>query len=288
MGPWATITAEIRMRRSIIQMPGEKPTSIELKFSSRELIFSIMAVASPPAATPSLSSSYLPKLEASFCRDFMCCGTHHKTLHDLLTHFESHPPSPPPTQDFAYRNPVNEAVSTSDVFGEVEMGDMRMDAPDFGEEFGMDYDTMETIEDPGRRLFVGGIGREEKPFKCRVIGCDKAYKNQNGLKYHKMHGHTNQTLAPNLDGSLSVVNSAATSPVPSVHSSPSIAHAAPMMPQGGPQMAGGGGNAAVVGGFVTATACGGDRPEKPYGCQTCGKRYKNLNGLKYHRMHSTH
>lgn len=26
---------------------------------------------------------------------------------------------------------------------------------------------------------------ENKPFKCPVIGCEKAYKNQNGLKYHK-------------------------------------------------------------------------------------------------------
>lgn len=41
---------------------------------------------------------------------------------------------------------------------------------------------------PGR---VGGVqglpmgGVEDKPFKCPVIGCEKAYKNQNGLKYHK-------------------------------------------------------------------------------------------------------
>jgi len=28
-----------------------------------------------------------------------------------------------------------------------------------------------------------------KPFKCRIPGCDKAYKNPNGLKYHKLHGH---------------------------------------------------------------------------------------------------
>lgn len=27
--------------------------------------------------------------------------------------------------------------------------------------------------------------QEDKPFKCPVIGCEKAYKNQNGLKYHK-------------------------------------------------------------------------------------------------------
>jgi len=34
----------------------------------------------------------------------------------------------------------------------------------------------------------GGFGfanEEIKPFKCPVIGCEKAYKNQNGLKYHK-------------------------------------------------------------------------------------------------------
>ena len=26
--------------------------------------------------------------------------------------------------------------------------------------------------------------------------------------------------------------------------------------------------------------------EKPYRCEVCGKRYKNLNGLKYHKQHS--
>jgi transcription factor SFP1 len=27
------------------------------------------------------------------------------------------------------------------------------------------------------------MGEEHKPFRCPVIGCEKAYKNQNGLKY---------------------------------------------------------------------------------------------------------
>jgi transcription factor SFP1 len=27
------------------------------------------------------------------------------------------------------------------------------------------------------------LGEEHKPFRCPVIGCEKAYKNQNGLKY---------------------------------------------------------------------------------------------------------
>lgn len=33
-----------------------------------------------------------------------------------------------------------------------------------------------------------------KPFKCPVPGCDKAYKQQNGLKYHRLHGNCNNRL----------------------------------------------------------------------------------------------
>lgn len=33
---------------------------------------------------------------------------------------------------------------------------------------------------------LGFPAEEEKPFKCPVHGCEKAYKNQNGLKYHKV------------------------------------------------------------------------------------------------------
>ncbi|KAG0347860.1 Transcriptional regulator of ribosomal biogenesis protein [Podila humilis] len=32
----------------------------------------------------------------------------------------------------------------------------------------------------------------DKPYRCTVAGCDKAYKNPNGLKYHNQHGHTTQ------------------------------------------------------------------------------------------------
>ncbi|KAF8427682.1 hypothetical protein EV426DRAFT_363597 [Tirmania nivea] len=105
---------------------------------------------------------------------------------------------------------------------------------------------------PGR---VGGVqglpigGVEDKPFKCPVVGCEKAYKNQNGLKYHKSHGHTNQILSENGDGTLSIVNPETSTPYPGTL---------------------------------------GMEKEKPYKCEVCGKRYKNLNGLKYHRAHSTH
>jgi hypothetical protein len=33
---------------------------------------------------------------------------------------------------------------------------------------------------------------QDKPYKCPIEGCDKAYKNPNGLKYHQMHGHSEE------------------------------------------------------------------------------------------------
>ncbi|KAG1324611.1 hypothetical protein G6F62_008998 [Rhizopus arrhizus] len=33
---------------------------------------------------------------------------------------------------------------------------------------------------------------QDKPYKCQIAGCDKAYKNANGLKYHRMHGHSEE------------------------------------------------------------------------------------------------
>ncbi|KAL3425103.1 Transcription factor SFP1 [Phlyctema vagabunda] len=88
---------------------------------------------------------------------------------------------------------------------------------------------------------------EHKPFRCPVVGCEKAYKNQNGLKYHKTHGHTTQQLHENGDGTFSIVNPETSAPYPGTL---------------------------------------GMEKEKPYKCEVCGKRYKNLNGLKYHKQHS--
>ena len=54
--------------------------------------FSMMMSGSSPFAfhqSPSYhSSSYLPKLEANFMKDFSCCGLTLPTLHDLLQHYE--------------------------------------------------------------------------------------------------------------------------------------------------------------------------------------------------------
>lgn len=106
----------------------------------------------------------------------------------------------------------------------------------------------------------GGV---PKPFHCPVIGCEKAYKNQNGLKYHKsvsirslstlistkcnQHGHNTQTLKDNSNGTFSIVDPETLNPYPGTL---------------------------------------GMEKHKPYRCDNCGKRYKNLNGLKYHKNHS--
>ncbi|KAF9357076.1 hypothetical protein BGX26_004285 [Mortierella sp. AD094] len=36
---------------------------------------------------------------------------------------------------------------------------------------------------------TGSTNAGDKPYRCTVLGCDKAYKNPNGLKYHNLHGH---------------------------------------------------------------------------------------------------
>ncbi|CAK7273645.1 Transcriptional regulator of ribosomal bioproteinsis proteins [Sporothrix epigloea] len=91
------------------------------------------------------------------------------------------------------------------------------------------------------------LPEEPKPFRCPVIGCEKAYKNQNGLKYHKSHGHASQQLHENGDGTFSIVNPETSVPYPGTM---------------------------------------GMEKEKPFKCDYCAKRYKNLNGLKYHKQHS--
>lgn len=80
-----------------------------------------------------------------------------------------------------------------------------------------------------------------------LICVDKSYRNANGLKYHKTHGHQNQRLQENGDGTFSILDPDNNQPYP---------------------------------GTI------GMEKEKPYKCDVCHKRYKNLNGLKYHKTHS--
>ena len=61
-------------------------------------------------------------------------------------------------------------------------------------------------------------------------------------RYHKSHGHNTQRLHENADGTFSIVDPETSAPYPGTL---------------------------------------GMEKEKPFKCEPCGKRYKNLNGLKY-------
>lgn len=67
-------------------------------------------------------------------------------------------------------------------------------------------------------------------------------------RYHKAHGHQTQQLHENGDGTFSIVNPETSAPYPGTL---------------------------------------GMEKEKPFNCETCGKRYKNLNGLKYVSLRDT-
>ena len=67
-------------------------------------------------------------------------------------------------------------------------------------------------------------------------------------RYHKAHGHQTQQLHENGDGTFSIVNPETSAPYPGTM---------------------------------------GMEKEKPFNCETCGKRYKNLNGLKYVSLNNT-
>ncbi|EDK44706.1 conserved hypothetical protein [Lodderomyces elongisporus NRRL YB-4239] len=304
-----------------------------------------------PSLSPQQQTSYLPDLEADYCKDYNCCGELLPTLHDLLRHYEeAHILASPPLDSNQHllnnnrnRNNYNnihnvmETVSTTDVFLNNHHTDRKnydggnyhfnnhqqaqhsqhpnqnqnhhnplqlqllqqlqnqhqhqhqhqhpqlananqqllllvllmlqharggANSQFLNNQFGTHQSPLSSnddtpmqnddddiyIDDPARHLYVME-NEENKPFKCPVIGCDKTYKNQNGLKYHRSHGHQGQSLRENPDGTISIIDPDSNLP------------------------------------YLDNSAL---EKDKPYRCEVCGKRYKNLNGLKYHRGHTTH
>ncbi|KAJ3206708.1 Transcriptional regulator of ribosomal biogenesis proteins [Dinochytrium kinnereticum] len=54
-------------------------------------------------------------------------------------------------------------------------------------------------DDGGGNGSGGGGAKEDRPYRCRVEGCAKAYKNPGGLKYHMLHGHAEDTGDPEIN-----------------------------------------------------------------------------------------
>ncbi|KND03118.1 uncharacterized protein SPPG_02179 [Spizellomyces punctatus DAOM BR117] len=55
----------------------------------------------------------------------------------------------------------------------------------------MSYDAMAMVTDDSQK--------DDRPYKCKVMGCTKAYKNPGGLKYHMQHGHCEDTGDPEMN-----------------------------------------------------------------------------------------
>ncbi|KAI7854282.1 hypothetical protein BDC45DRAFT_440885 [Circinella umbellata] len=245
------------------------------------------------------------ELEATYCRDFSCCGLVLSDLHDLLQHYEEcHVRleeeeedddagfwSPPSSASSIPSSPLlDDASSTSsqstngescdalkkkaaaylsDLYNSATLSPLSLTSPikeeiepALGKRTYQQFNNLPSALDlltqsAAKKLALAAGGGDlptpiltdedflaqagallasannnanaDKPYKCNVPGCQKAYKNPNGLKYHNQHGHCDLVTDENEN----------------------IA-------------------------------------SKPYQCTIgdCGKRYKNLNGLKYHIEHS--
>ncbi|KAI9104580.1 hypothetical protein DFS34DRAFT_603699 [Phlyctochytrium arcticum] len=189
-------------------------------------------------------------------------GTH---PHDPHHHF--HVPSPPPRPS---STPAVMGMYPTTLYNSADGGD---------------YGAM---MDDGSGSPLGMMPGGGKRYKCPKPFCSKVYKNSNGLKYHLEHGNCEMDYAATSDGGANPdsphMPATHIHPIPHQHQSPTLHHALP--PYQNP-----------------ATPPPSHDPYldyyhpqfypytmdikialRPYWCrvQGCGKKYKNLNGLKYH------
>ncbi|KAI0048177.1 hypothetical protein FA95DRAFT_1120881 [Auriscalpium vulgare] len=101
-----------------------------------------------------------------------------------------------------------------------------------------------------------------KPFRCPKPNCNKSYKQANGLKYHMTHGSCN--FAPPKD----------------------LEALASLLAEKG--MDGGEGTGNMTEGEMREVEREAERRLRPFACGVgdCQRRYKNMNGLRYHYQHS--
>lgn len=158
-----------------------------------------------------------------------------------------------------------------------------------------------------------------KPFKCPTPGCTKSYKQANGLKYHVTHGQCSFTPPPELS-SLTALSALTGSSLTSPQSSSSSNASSLMGPANGRDATASTLSAATLDKLraslsLTASSSSGapltlvsaeatlarlsaeerrevereaERRLRPFCCAVppCQRRYKNMNGLRYHYAHS--
>ncbi|KAI8150238.1 hypothetical protein BJV82DRAFT_586400 [Fennellomyces sp. T-0311] len=127
------------------------------------------------------------ELESAFYRDLVCCNKRIHNLHHLLLHYEKHHHAQQPADDEVPTDQameIEEAVTTNVTHDDNSLAPIIPGVEDASDELLLFRSTSDV-------LFQTDYMAPDKPYKCTVPGCLKSYKNANGLKYHREHGHLN-------------------------------------------------------------------------------------------------
>ncbi|CAK5263621.1 unnamed protein product [Mycena citricolor] len=116
-----------------------------------------------------------------------------------------------------------------------------------------------------------------KPFRCPKPNCSKSYKQANGLKYHVTHGQCSFGPAKDVEAVRAVLEKKKASAA--ANSTPSTGTSTPAEedPHG-----------ASASTLTQAEISDIEARVRPFACGVgdCPRRYKNMNGLRYHYQHS--
>ncbi|KAF8840113.1 hypothetical protein BDN67DRAFT_1003214 [Paxillus ammoniavirescens] len=104
-----------------------------------------------------------------------------------------------------------------------------------------------------------------KPFRCPKANCNKSYKQANGLKYHMTHGSCNFAPPKDLEQVQALLASKRSA-----------------------REAAGDDDNTITEGELREVEREAERRLRPFACGVgdCQRRYKNMNGLRYHYQHS--
>ncbi|KAH7886620.1 hypothetical protein F5I97DRAFT_1020827 [Phlebopus sp. FC_14] len=104
-----------------------------------------------------------------------------------------------------------------------------------------------------------------KPFRCPKPNCNKSYKQANGLKYHMTHGSCNFAPPKDLEQVQALLASKRSA-----------------------REAAGDDDQTISEGELREVEREAERRLRPFACGVgdCQRRYKNMNGLRYHYQHS--
>ncbi|KAJ7708951.1 hypothetical protein B0H17DRAFT_368995 [Mycena rosella] len=121
----------------------------------------------------------------------------------------------------------------------------------------------------------------QKPFRCPKPNCSKSYKQANGLKYHMTRGSCNYSPAKDLEAVRALLERKRATAAAAASRSSSTLTPAPEEEE----EAGAGGEPSPL---SQAELNEVEMRARPFACGVgdCARRYKNMNGLRYHYQHS--